>query len=206
MAVAAALQPRFGKRGIIAGAAAAGALFSPGPAAASAVGLLALEARRRVAARRKELDLARRDVVLLGELVGLGLSAGLSFVAALSMAANRLAPMLGAEVRAVVRDSHHRGLSFVLAGADGIAAPFFSIAARAVGTGAPLGSAIERFLDHERGARRADDLAAARRLPVRLLLPLALLILPGFVILALGPALVEAIDRLGIALPSALGR
>jgi hypothetical protein len=37
----------------------------------------------------------------------------------------------------------------------------------------------------------------ARRLPVRLLLPLALLILPGFVLLAVGPAVLQGLARLG---------
>ena len=41
-------------------------------------------------------------------------------------------------------------------------------------------------------------MAAARRLPVRLLVPVALLMLPGFVVLTAGPALLGAAERLRI--------
>ena len=45
-------------------------------------------------------------------------------------------------------------------------------------------------------AGHAERITVARRLPVRLLLPLALLILPGFVVLAVGPAVLQALARL----------
>jgi pilus assembly protein TadC len=59
-------------------------------------------------------------------------------------------------------------------------------------------AAVEAFASEQRHAEHNRSLAAARRLPVKLLLPLALLILPGFVILAVGPALARSLARLDV--------
>jgi hypothetical protein len=53
------------------------------------------------------------------------------------------------------------------------------------------------FAAERRHAEQACNLERARRLPVRLLLPLALLILPGFMVLVVGPA--EPIGCPGLA-------
>ena len=58
---------------------------------------------------------------------------------------------------------------------------------------------LEVSLREAQAEQTTARLEAARRLPVRLMLPLALLILPGFVVLAVGPALLEALDRLQLA-------
>jgi hypothetical protein len=145
--------------------------------------------------RRHEGRLAD-DVVLLGELVSLGLGAGLPFLGAAARAADELPEPLAGEARQVIRAARIHGSSHALAAASGRSGPLFRLVARAVATGSPVANAVTSFVLDARRARRADRLAAAKRLPVRLLLPLTLLILPGFVVLTLGPALLSGLERL----------
>jgi pilus assembly protein TadC len=52
------------------------------------------------------------------------------------------------------------------------------------------------FITDRRATRRADTLERLRRLPVALTVPLALLILPGFIILTLGPTVASIVKQL----------
>jgi hypothetical protein len=65
-------------------------------------------------------------------------------------------------------------------------------------SGAPVLDAVERYGEERRAEDRAAREAALRRLPVLLSFPLALLILPGFVLLTVAPALSGAVERLGL--------
>lgn len=129
--------------------------------------------------------------VLLAELTALGLSAGLSFNAALAAAADHVSRPDGDAVRRALRSP---------AGRDdaGAATALFSLADRALVTGAPLLASIDGYATSLRRRERAMAVERARRLPVKLLFPLALLILPGFLILTVGPALLTGLDRLGL--------
>ena len=69
-------------------------------------------------------------------------------------------------------------------------------------TGAPVAAAVRAYVAEQRDADRARALAAARRLPVQLLFPLTLLVLPGFMVLTIGPALLAALERLGVIDPT----
>ena len=69
---------------------------------------------------------------------------------------------------------------------------------RALSTGAPLQPAVSGYATTLRNEERSRELNAARRLPVKLLFPLALLILPGFLIVTIGPAVLGSLDRLGL--------
>jgi hypothetical protein len=95
----------------------------------------------------------------------------------------------------VLRRSVRGGLGQALAAADGHGRRLYAGAARAVVTGAPLVPAVDAFVREAVAERRAADLESARRLPVRLMLPLALLILPGFVLLTVGPTVLAALER-----------
>ncbi len=180
----------------LAGTGLAGLLWQPVPALVAAVGGAAVLARRRLATRRRAAERAEADVPLLAELTLLGLTAGLPFGAALAAAAEEVDEALGAGVRAVLRRSRRTGLGAALHTGEGPAHELFRLAARATATGAPLAVAVAGFVDQARHTERSARMAAARKLPVRLLLPLALLILPGFVVLTMGPALLSALDRL----------
>jgi pilus assembly protein TadC len=91
------------------------------------------------------------------------------------------------------------GAAAGLAAAQGWGERLYRLMGRAAATGAPLVGAVEAFALEGRHAEHSRRLEAARRLPVRLVVPLALLILPGFVVLVLGPALMESLARLGVS-------
>ncbi|MBU1226948.1 MAG: type II secretion system F family protein [Actinobacteria bacterium] len=148
------------------------------------------------APRRKRGD--DGGALLLADQVALALRAGLTLEGALREARPDLPEALAGEVGHLLREARLGGLGRALASAGGAGERLYRITDRAVRTGAPVGPAVEALaeeLRHEDHARRA---AEARRLPVRLLLPLALLILPGFVLALVGPALVSSLARLDI--------
>jgi len=132
----------------------------------------------------------------LGQVLFIALSAGLSVAAALELAADEVGPLEAGEVRSVMRAARHQGLELALTGADGTAGRLFGLLGRAQVTGASAVRAVAAFVDEERRDRRARAAEAAQRLPVKLTVPLALLILPGFVLLTFGPTVVATVERL----------
>ncbi len=172
-------------------------LWSPplGVAVAAAGPLRRLLGRWR--GQRRIAAAAADQVDLLAELLVLGLSAGWGFAQALAWAAPRVGDPVRTEVDTVVRWMRHQGGMAALDGRDGHAAGLYRLVARAQATGAPLVEAVEAFAADRMAWRRQQTLAAARRLPVVLVFPLALLILPGFVLVAVAPALIGALQRIG---------
>ncbi len=170
-------------------------LWSP-PIGVLTVGATTLVTRfRRLRSVRNDASAAQREVVVLGELVALSLSAGAGFVAALDVASRELVTSLRHEVTGVVRAVRRSGAEHALVSATGHATDLYALAGRAMVTGAPLLDVVERFLADARSAERERAMAAARRLPVAMMFPLSLLILPGFVLLTIAPGLVAAVDR-----------
>ncbi len=150
---------------------------------------------QRLRLRRSTLPDAGQ-VTLLAELTSLGLSAGLSFSQALREAGRYAADPLAAEVEDVLRMSRTQGLATVLEHVDGHGRSLYRIAGRAIRTGAPVRPAVVGLVDELRAEERATELEKARKLPVKMLFPLSLLILPGFLVLTVGPTLLGALDRL----------
>jgi tight adherence protein B len=174
------------------GAAAGIAVLAPVPAlVAGAVVALGWGVRR---VRRREPE---PDVALLADLTALALGAGLPALDGLREAARHADEESAAEVRSALRTARSGGVA-ALRSAEGRSGALLRALASAAGTGAPVLPAVEAFAAAERHRAHAGALAAARRLPIRLLLPLALLILPGFVLLAVGPALLDAVSRLSL--------
>lgn len=178
----------------------AGALTFPVPAVVAGAGGSVLAVQRRIRGKRLATQEAAADVVMLAELTGLGLSAGLSLPAALAGAAGHVHPDLAGEVRAVLRSAVRGGLGVALSNGRGLGRRFYLVVARAASTGASLAPAIDAFVADATAARRAERLEAARRLPVKLMIPLAFLILPGFMLLVVGPAVLSALERLALPL------
>jgi tight adherence protein C len=129
--------------------------------------------------------------IVLAELTALGLSAGLSFAAAVDAAAQRLPDDEARRVRRRLRSGVR---SDTPTAADGLLA----LVERAEITGAPLLASIDGYATRLRREARASAVERARRLPVKLLFPLALLILPGFLLLTVAPAFLAGLDRLGL--------
>ncbi len=129
---------------------------------------------------------------LLADLTVLGLSAGLTFTQAATAAAGSVGGDAASRVLRAIRFRGGNGP------ADADDPALMVVARRALSTGAPLIPAISGFASTLRSEERARHLTVARRLPVKLLFPLALLILPGFLILTIGPAVLGSLERLGL--------
>ncbi len=132
------------------------------------------------------------DDALLAELTALGLSAGLTFTAAASAAASSVPGETSDRLRQAIRNG--RAADADTADGQGL----MVVVNRALMTGAPLQPAVSGYATTLRNEERSRQITAARRLPVKLLFPLALLILPGFLILTIGPAVIGSLDRLGL--------
>ncbi len=146
-----------------------------------------LMARRRAWGQRRSND----DRLLLADLAAIGLSAGLTFSGALTAAAEHVSEETARSVRRGLRSGTGEG-------AQGAAKELFALADRALVTGAPLLASIDGYAHSLRRDERAAAVERARRLPVKLLFPLALLILPGFLLLTVAPAFLAGIERLGL--------
>lgn len=165
-------------------------------AACAAVVVANLRWRRARAATRRRRA-ADSDVAVLADLVVLGVSAGLSLRSAMEEARRHVVPDLSTEGAELVSTMDRTGVASALATVRGRLEGFGRVAAAAAVSGAPIGAAVAAFASTLRHAEHTAAVERARRLPVRMLLPLALLILPGFVVLAVGPAVMQSLARLG---------
>lgn len=144
-------------------------------------------------ARRRPRSSSHRDAeAMLAELTALGLSAGLTFSAAAKAATHAVPGEASARLRQIIRTGER--VDADAADRHGL----MVVAHRALSTGAPLHPAVSGYATTLRNEERSRELTAARRLPVKLLFPLALLILPGFLILTIGPAVLGSLERLGL--------
>jgi tight adherence protein C len=132
----------------------------------------------------------------LGQVLYIALSAGLPVAAALEFASGEVTAPVAEEVRAVLRTARSRGLAAALSEADGSTRRLLGVLARAQVTGSSAMNAVAAYIEEDRKRRRAAAREAAQRLPVKLTVPLALLILPGFVLLTVGPTVIATVERL----------
>lgn len=174
------------------------ALWVPGPALAAAMGWALWRVRARVRAVRRATAAMRTELPAMGDVLGIALASGMSLQQALGFVARELTSELGLEVETLVRAMSHRGSVAALASAGGVGGRLYVLLGRAMATGAPVLAAVERFVDEVRAEATSRRQAAVRRLPVLLLVPLALLILPGFVLLVIAPAVVGAVGGVGL--------
>lgn len=150
----------------------------------------------RKATLRRSTGISPDDVVAFGELVSLAMSSGASPIAAVSAARKYGPASIAGEVDRILRRSSAGHAAAVFRGHVGAVTPIITPIGHALATGAPLGLRVEVALTELRADVHASKVARLRRLPVRLLFPLTLLILPGFMVLTLGPSLLATLDRL----------
>ena len=169
----------------------AGALGSlvAGPIGALAGALAVLWTRAR--ADRPDPDPEPRAVMLL---LLVELRSGSSVLASLQSVASRLPEY--ENLRRVSRVATVSGLVSSIPECDDSLRPIVAQMARAQRSGAQLSSAVHRLLDQELARYRASRLARARALPVRLMIPVTLLMLPGLVLLLYVPDLFRTFDQL----------
>jgi hypothetical protein len=145
------------------------------------------------------------DLVPCVDLLGVAVTAGLGLEAALGAVAASGSGPVAAALGGVVGDLD-RGTP--LSDALGrlpervgpSARPLVATLLVSLRTGAPLAAALQRLAEAERRRARRRVEARIRRLPVLLTLPLALCILPAFVVMTLVPLGWAAVDRVGFEL------
>jgi len=142
---------------------------------------------------RRTKKVTSLDVDAAARLMLIGMTAGLPLAAAIGLAADELGSV---ELRHVIRASKIHGVARALATATGPSGPLFRRLARAHMTGASTVGTVAAFIADRRTARRTETLEKLRRLPVALTVPLTLLILPGFIILTLGPTVASIVRQL----------
>lgn len=129
------------------------------------------------------IQVATRLLVLVG--------AGLSLPAALERAGE------GVEgIEAALRRARRIGMTAALAGVQGPLAPLLRRLGEAAASGSPPETTIRTFIESERRQLLTEKVERARRLPVRLMVPMALLLLPGFVLMVYGPALISLVAEM----------
>ena len=161
------------------------------------VGLMVLTAmaRRTGVRHRGGRRAPQEELELLAGLLVVSLMAGLTLHDALHRASFRLDPDLRSDVERTLRRSRREGLALALGSSPGKGGWLFASLARAQATGAPVAASVAVGLDEARDRRRTAAEEATRRLPIRMLMPMALLVLPGFLLLTVGPSVVTSLDR-----------
>ncbi len=135
------------------------------------------------------------DSVLAVELVGLGVVSGLPFRNAAGLTALQLGGPVASEI--------NRALRSVSAGQPpSIEIPdiqaLFSASDASENSGMPLAGIITAMAADRRRAAAAVSRERLAKLPVKMLFPLAFLILPGFVLLTVVPPLISGLSNLGM--------
>jgi pilus assembly protein TadC len=123
-------------------------------------------------------------------LLAIAAAAGLPLSSALETVAPELDGRRGDDVREVVRSARTSGLTAALLSATTLGSLGPALA-RAHTSGSPLGQTLDAHLRAHNSERMARALEKARTAPVRVMVPLALLLLPGFTALVVGPTLLD---------------
>jgi hypothetical protein len=151
---------------------------------------------RRLRAKREATATDAADLATLCDLTALSLTAGLGLHAALDLASAETGGRVGAEVGNALRSARVQGTAAAMAVADGIGRPLYRTLARTATTGAAALPPVVQLADDLNAELAARRLEAVRRKPIAMLFPLTLLILPGFLLLAIAPAVLDALGRL----------
>lgn len=155
--------------------------------------LLILSTYRHLPRRIPTNNLRPVLMVLLVELRG-----GRSVLASLQAAAVRFPD--DERLTRLVRIAAVTGLAAAVDESRGSMRLLLAQLARAQVSGASAADAVRRFLESDIARERARRLARMRALPVRLTVPLTLLILPGVVVLSYGPTILSLLEGLVVPL------
>jgi hypothetical protein len=152
--------------------------------------------------RRAALRRAESDPMVVARVVQLGLAGGLPLTSSLALAVGEVGGLVAAELTVTLRAARREGISSAMAASTGSRMKrFFAPITLAQASGAPMQDAVGAYLTDRRAARRSLALEQVRRLPVTLMIPLGLLILPGFVVLFVGPIVLNSLMDLSGSLP-----
>ncbi len=165
------------------------------PLVAVALGATAFGVVRWRAIRRHKRRAQRgvSDVLLALDLMALATTSGLPFTTAATMAVHHVGePTRGTLEQAVRRVD--AGLGHDLD--DGPLADAFNAAQRSAVTGASLSVTLADLAQRAREDEAAVTAERLEKLPVKLLFPMAFLILPGFILVVVVPTIVSGLAEL----------
>ena len=154
---------------------------------------LGVVARRTGSSRADPLDVAQLLLVCL--------SAGRPLGHALEAVRDQLGEERAADVADILGRSRLIGLGRALVETRGPLGDLAGRLARSHLTGAPAVATVRAYVASVHDSRRARSVEEARTLGVRLIFPVSLLLLPGFVAIVVGP---YVFDELGSLLGGAL--
>ena len=163
--------------------------------------LVALRAVRERAARTELAECCERQMPEFLDILGLGLSAGLSFDAALELYCGRRDTELGRVLRDAMQ-SWQMGLAGRGEALESMAARvcspsvsrFSGAVCEALAFGSPLADALEHQAASLREEQRSATQQRVEEAPVRMLIPLGTLVVPAMLLAILGPLLSGALS------------
>jgi tight adherence protein C len=173
----------------------AGLAVDPLVAIAAPATVLVFERFRRAARVRADQRRLRDHEIVAVELVAAGVAAGVSFDSAVAIASSFTDDAVAADMNRwlrLVRHGHESPHS------DSVVAEMIRIARSAEASGAALAGQLGALAESELASDEAATEERLARLPIKMLFPLALLILPGFLLVAVAPAVISGIARLGL--------
>jgi hypothetical protein len=153
-------------------------------------------AMRRWQRKRRIADRSATDAATLCDLAAIALTGGLGLSSSLALAAEGVGGEVEKEVAGVLRRARVDGMAPTMAEAAGAGKSLYRVLARASATGSEVGDSVRRLADEMNAEQASARLGAVRRVPVLMLFPLTILILPGFLLLAIAPAIIDAFSRL----------
>lgn len=155
------------------------------------LGLTVVGVRRAIARRRTTPSMAARPVLLV---MLVELRAGASVLSALQKASSVFPDHRSLSTATRVAAVH--GLTSALDHADDNLRPALVQLARAQRSGASLSRVLRTELDNQIADEKAKRLARARALPVKLMIPMTLMMLPGLLLILYAPGLFVLFDQL----------
>lgn len=142
------------------------------------------------------------DALVVARLLALSTASGRSLGRALEDVRLRLPGSHVAFVDDILSRAKRQGLTRSLIETVGPLEDLTERLAKAQVTGAPVGPALDAYISMVHDARRLHAVEEARTIGVKLIVPLALLLLPGFLALVVAPFVLEQLEGLlGTAIP-----
>lgn len=161
--------------------------------AAAAVGLVC---RFLCRIRHRKRPPTSEDVIAFGRLLVVPLTGGMSLANALTMASREAHPQLRDEVARLLRRSRQDGMAAALAGSGGLLGELFRRVAGAHSSGTSPVRSVLTHVESLHSQVRMESLSRIRSLPVTLAVPLTLLIVPGFLLVLVGPSVVSRLAEM----------
>ncbi len=142
------------------------------------------------------------DLLVVARLLALSIASGRPLGQALEDVSNRLPDSAASTIDDILGRANRSGLTRSLVETVGPLADLAERLAKAQVTGAPVGPVLDAFISTLHDARRFQAVEEARMIGVKLVVPLTLLLLPGFLALVVAPFVLEQLEGLlGSAIP-----